>query len=309
MAGLISSTRYSPQKRQKAAHTAHAPAPPPASSLSLRGALGCIAFTAAIGSLGAVVPIIIGVRVDLDVWHRFREHDKDFQLLSGTCNVTLVRMCWHTSPDAEPPGVPGSERSGAGSPSCWRSYTASFIPPDDSRVFEAWPEYVRVDGEGACGSGCNAEDAERSGSGAFETGVAVPCWKANRTVDLRYQYAARLARLTSIFFFAERASLSRGRCNNAPCYKLSDPALLVEPAIERATSALYLGGGLAAAGILAFCLSCALSPPKEFTKEFSAPSTKEARINIAAGARRVAGGMPVAALPAGGASNLAASRV
>lgn len=191
-----------------------------------------------------------------------RSYKDEFEKFDGKCSVNFVERCYKTSPDAQDPTVMKANRDPAGSPHCWQSYTARFNPPQGTRdqhaIYTEYPEFVLV-GPGACpleGAGaantCDIEDVKKVPSGKLESGKKYDCWRPSGTrYDVRYQ------------------------CGNSPCYKLADPATIVEPAIAEATRMITLASVLAAVGLAIGCLSLCVWPMSGVTGAQSGEVTRE----------------------------------
>ena len=197
------------------------------------GNLMVAAVLAAVG-LGAMISAVIFIangQPDMENAIILGDVDTDFEDLGVACNVTTIRHCWYTTSDEQDPSIPASMRKADGQTTCWQAYIAHFMAPGSTDMLQSWPEYV-ADGQRDCSEGCHNEPAPspmRSPSGAFEVNKAHRCWKATRRVDQRYM------------------------CGNYPCFKLSDPRLISQPAIDGARLALGVGGGLLGLALLSCC--------------------------------------------------------
>ena len=207
----------------------------------LRVIFGAILFCGGIGCLVAAIPALFFGAEPLEVAQILSGYRTDFQKLDMNCTVTFVKECWQTTTDEQPPNARASTRDPApGSERCWKSFVVAFKPPDATPPVEAWPEYQlaatrncsELDGNRNLTSGCSAVDARATPSNKFETGGSYRCWKPTGTnVDRRY------------------------RCGNGYCWKLNDPAEIVERSRSSSKFFFTFGGCLGVGGLLLACLS------------------------------------------------------
>lgn len=219
----------------------------------LRCFLGFICYSASLAALGASIPIFFEGFPSLQLATVLRFYKEEFEPFDGECQVHYVTTCWHSTPDANPPNTLRADRDENGQPACWKSFVSTFSVPTGvpTARYADYPEYS-FQGEGACSSEA-CESTQHTGGHAetplgFATGSSYPCWRPNQTTT-------------------STGTDSRYQCGNGPCYKLVDPASIVEPAIDEATRTITLGSALALAGLIIGCLSLCVWPPSGLAKK------------------------------------------
>lgn len=240
-------------------------APTRSSCPRLRSCIGCLCYAVALGSLIASIPIFYDAMPAFELATVLRLYKDEFVQFDGQCEVVNVTECFHTTTDAQDPYTLNSERDPEGTPHCWRSYMAVFSVPESRLTYPHYPEFVLESSREGCPKDkCAWGDKIKATPAGLTKGKKHPCWHpaGSQRIDVRYQ------------------------CGNGPCYKLTDPASIAEPAIAKAERVVYLGGALAGAGLLIGFVSFFVWPPSGFARRPSTEPTVERHVEAVSTKRR-----------------------
>ena len=216
--------------------------------------LSLVFFLAGSAGIGFGVPFIVNGQPDLEKAIILQKPEDTFVQVEGKCTVTSIKECWATTRDGAMPiriiNAPPAPPVNGGTPTCWKTFSARFQQVGDTRVFDAWPEFV-PDGERDCGQGCKVSNATRVPSGEFEVRRQYDCWMPlpdKHNVDARWELGNKWG------------------------YKLRDPSELSDAAYNRAYHHMSMGGALLLMA-LASCCCCSLcaSRAHSWAKELDGP--------------------------------------